>query len=185
MVLLTIEPQSYKIIKAEALRGPWSVVHQKNWMPMGVVHGRASWLYRAQPPLVLDLEIDRPNDSAHGVSELDAGWDAGYLRGGSQLIRVWHDGGWHWLGLVHEVCFPGGASRIYSHRFVLYDDKQRLVGMSDPFFFKHRGIEFCAGLTTDGGQRLIASFSVEDSSAYLATFEFGNVMRAIRKDYVV
>ena len=66
------------------------------------------------------------------------------------------------------------------HRFVAFDAEFRVTGISDPWYFLRVGIEFCAGLARDG-QRLVASFGVNDASAHLATFDEGSVERALRQ----
>jgi hypothetical protein len=56
--------------------------------------------------------------------------------------------------------------------------------MSDLFYFKQRGIEFCAGLGFDG-ERLVASFAVNDETAHLAVFDWITVRANLHADYVI
>jgi hypothetical protein len=111
---------------------------------------------------------------------LDTTFGHGRLRGGSQAVRV--DGGW--IVLVHDVAFPGNSNRMYLHRFVMFDEKLRLVSMTDPFYFEKLGIEFCAGLASVGG-KIVASYAVNDGSARLGLFEWERIRRALRKDFVI
>ncbi len=165
------------VARAEPLRGAWSEHAQKNWMPL-VEDGAVKFVYATSPPTIFAL-TETPD--GHAV-EPPAGcsFSHGRLRGGSQGVRV--DGGW--IFAVHDVAFPGGSSRLYLHRFVLLDDQLRLVSMTDPFYFERLGIEFCAGLCLVG-DRLVASYAVNDGSARLATFDWQRVRRLLRKDFVV
>jgi len=130
-------------------------------------------------------EPDVPKLSWHAAGNFAIGcapettFGHGRLRGGSQAVRM-DDG---WLVVVHDVAFPG-SNRMYLHRFVMFDDKLRLVSMTDPFYFEKLGIEFCAGLARVG-DKLVASYAVNDGSARLGVFDPARVRRALRKDFVI
>jgi hypothetical protein len=85
-----------------------------------------------------------------------------------------------WLCIIHEVAHDGNR-RIYEHRFVLFhEDGWRIVGVSEPFWFREkRAIEFCAGLAVIDG-RAIASFGVRDAEAWLAEFPLHAALAAVR-----
>jgi hypothetical protein len=70
--------------------------------------------------------------------------------------------------------------RFYQHRFVWFDDAGALRGVSRQFYFRAKGIEFAAGLAwhTDG-RRLIISYSVVDSEAWIATVAAAEVLAAL------
>jgi tetratricopeptide (TPR) repeat protein len=171
----------YAIIRATPLRGPWSHLSQKNWMPRSgdALDRTADLIYAASPgnrggqATVFDLDgtrIDHRNATSFGH---------GRLRGGSQLVRT-PDG---WLCLVHDVAWPG-SWRLYLHRFVLLSDDYKIISMTDPFFFERKGIEFCAGLAFDGA-KLVASYGVEDCKAHLGVFDLEVVCAALRVDYQI
>ncbi len=67
--------------------------------------------------------------------------------------------------------------------------RDRVLAMSPHFYFKKLGIEFCAGLAggpgPDGSIRLVASFSVDDSHAYFATFDLNDVIASLDDNYFV
>jgi FkbM family methyltransferase len=160
--------EDYGIDKATPLRGPWSSRHQKNWMPVQGVESR--FIYATLPERVLEFKEDR----VQGVTDPSYG----RLRGGSQAVRVPQG----WLFLVHDVLWTSG--RVYLHRWVLMNDAFKVTAMSDLFYFKRLGIEFCAGLGFDG-TRLVASFAVNDEHAYLGVFDLAAVMARLREDFVV
>lgn len=185
------------VVRAEALRGPWSAhAAQKNWMPL-VDHERdaVKLIYATS----IDGDVgsttifDLADADEIGVRRLSwfvadrhavgcpegTSFGHGRLRGGSQAVKV--DGGW--IFVVHDVSFLG-SGRIYLHRFVLIDDKLQLVSMTDPFYFEKLGIEFCAGLALVDG-KLVASYAVNDGSARLGIFDWERIRRALRKDFVI
>jgi predicted GH43/DUF377 family glycosyl hydrolase len=165
------------IVRAEPLRGAWSARVQKNWMPF-VVGGAAKFVYASHPTTIFDLVDGK--ESGHAIKTSDVTFDVhGRLRGGSQGVHV--DEGW--LFVVHDVSFPS-SGRIYLHRFVLLDESLKLVSMSDLFYFEKLGVEFCAGLAPIG-DKLVASYSVNDSSARLGVFDRGTVMSKLHKDFVI
>lgn len=176
VALLEIEDAG-AVTHAQALRGPWSDRAQKNWMP--IVDGDVlRFLYATHP--TMPLELIHSDDRQHRIMHApNAALEHGRLRGGSQGVRI--DGGW--IFIVHDVAFPG-SGRIYQHRFVQLDDQLRLVAMTAPFYFERLGIEFCAGLARVG-DKLVASYSVNDGSARLGIFDWDRVRRKLRKDFVI
>lgn len=171
IVLLTLDAH-YGIRKAEPLRGVWSALHQKNWMPL-VRDGNVHFIYRTLPEAVFEIR-----DGALDIRDTTR-VDHGRLRGGSQAVRV-PDG---WLFIVHDVGFSG-SGRIYLHRFVLMNDAFKVTKMSDLFYFKQRGIEFCAGLGYDG-EKLVASFAVNDATAHFGVFDLDTVLASLRENFIV
>jgi hypothetical protein len=99
------------VVRAEALRGPWSEHAQKNWMPL-VDGDHAKFIYATSlngdvgSTVIFDLvEAEDPTARPrYAIKPPDvATFGHGRLRGGSQAVRV--DGGW--LFVVHDVAFPG------------------------------------------------------------------------------
>lgn len=143
--------------------------HEKNWMP---ILGRQAWLYACnRDGRVATVDAD---DQVPGGYQLlgraSAPAVAREFRGGSQLVP-WHDG---YLALVHEVAILDGQ-RAYEHRLVGFDNRLRLVSMSQPFAFREtKTIEFAAGLATLG-DRVVASFGVRDAEAWLVEIPAADV----------
>ena len=177
------------VVRAEPLRGPWSAHVQKNWMPV-VDAASVKFIYATSldgdvgSTVVFDL-VEAAAAPVFGGPRYsikapdNATYAHGRLRGGSQAVHI--DEGW--LVIVHDVTFAG-TSRTYHHRFVLFDDKLTLVSMSDPFYFEKSGIEFCAGLA-QVGDKLVASYAVNDGSARLGIFDWSRIRRALRRDFVI
>jgi len=141
--------------------------HEKNWMPR-VAGDALQFVYLCDPTRVVD-------DEARTVAEAVPPIQAADFRGGSQLIAF--DGGW--LALVHQARVRGGQ-RHYRHRFVWFDEELKLRGVSRQFFFATRGVEFAAGLVWHpDGERLMISYGVDDSQAWIATVDGEDVRRVL------
>jgi tetratricopeptide (TPR) repeat protein len=170
------------IVHAEPLRGPWSSHAQKNWMPL-VDGDVAKVIYATSPTKIFELvaavEPELPGQRHAIRCPAEVSFGHGRLRGGSQAVPV--EGGW--IFAVHDVAFPN-SGRIYLHRFVQLDEQLQLVAMTDPFYFEHLGIEFCAGIVMVGG-KLVASYAVNDGSARLGIFDWEAVSAALRTDFVI
>ncbi len=139
--------------------------HEKNWMPF-VDDDELRLVYLCDPTRVLD-------GAARTVVSTSPSIAAETFRGGSQAIPF--DGGW--LALIHEVQAPGGYSPpTYCHRFVWLDAAWMLRGVSRPFFFRQKGIEFAAGLAWHPtAKRLLISYGVGDREAWLAEVDPADV----------
>lgn len=149
---------------------------QKNWMP--IVGRPGAFLYLCHPTIAIEVadngrttEIVRHLTA--GSSDNDRKVSFADLRGGSQLIPFRNG----WLCLTHEVTWR--PERVYLHRFLAFDADFKIIALSDPFYFERVGIEFCAGLARDG-DRLVASFGVNDASAHLAFFDPARVEAALK-----
>lgn len=185
IALLQIDDDG-QVTRAEPLRGPWSVHAQKNWMPL-VDGDQVRFIYATSldgdvgSTTVFDLVEASDSDAKlrYSAKAPSGDYAHGRLRGGSQALKV--DGGW--IFAVHDVAFPG-SGRIYLHRFVFVDDALQLVSMTDPFYFEQLGIEFCAGLAR-AGDKLVASYAVNDGSARFGIFDWERIRRALRKDFVI
>lgn len=155
-----------------ALRGYEDRCHQKNWLPL-VRDGELLFVYSSDPFVVLRYDGERLQEVVRHAPPLALD----HLRGGSQVIPI--DGGW--IYLTHEVVFSG-KKRTYLHRFVALDDDLRLTGVTNPFWFRERTIEFVAGLARDGN-RLCVSFGWRDSEAFIAELDLDAVLRAMRVSF--
>lgn len=192
IALLQLDVERGAIARAEPLRGPWSKHPQKNWMPL-IDGDDAKLIYTTTPtPMIFDLvgadDRDVPFLSWHLADRhavgyqtdwTDSSFTHGRLRGGSQAVRV-EDG---WIFIVHDVAFPG-SGRIYLHRFVKIDNQHKLVALSDPFYFEQLRIEFCAGLARVG-DKIVASYAVNDGRARLGIFVWEKVQKALHTDFVI
>ena len=126
------------------------------------------FIYLCDPTRVID-------EHAQTVSEIVPSVAAEQFRGGSQALPF--DGGW--LALVHEVGISNQV-RLYHHRFVWIDGTNRLRGVSRPFFFEHRGIEYAAGLAWHPDRaRLVVSYGVDDGKSRVATVDIREVRRLL------
>jgi len=156
-----------QLVDWRVLRPEESRRHEKNWMPL-VAGDELRFVYMCDPTRVLD-------DQARTIAETVPPIVADQFRGGSQAI-VFNRG---WLALIHELRVHD-QHRHYRHRFVWFDESVRLRGVSRPFLFQERGIEFAAGLAWHpDGQRLVITYGVGDSEAWIATVAADDVERSL------
>lgn len=135
---------------------------QKTWIPFKDSE-LVGYIYLNDPFMILRWS----QDSGQATPWLDRASPLAldHLRGSSQAIAF--DGGW--LYLTHEVSFQQ-PHRFYWHRFVQLDESFRLKALSEAFYFKAIGVEFCCGMVYDEPrQQLILSFGRGDNSAWLMT----------------
>lgn len=178
--LVELSPDGDEILQAQIIQSDRC---EKNWMPC--VNGDAlSFIYSTQPLITIDVEGPTKIPSAGGIPQ-----QLGTVRGGTQLIP--YDGGW--LAVVHQVYRPrlmaanynpmlggwappikdpiaGDAPVVYLHQFAKFGRGLDTVELGAPWYFLKPGVEFCAGLVDDGGDRFIASFGVADKEAWLSVF---------------
>ncbi len=142
-------------------------LHEKNWMPQ-IAGDRLQFIYLCDPTRVVD-------EQAQTIVETTPAIAAEQFSGGSQAIPF--DRGW--LALIHEIEVRDGR-RYYHHRFVWFDEANVLRCVSRRFFFHQKGIEFAAGLAWHpDGRRLLVSYGIGDSEAWLGTIEADEVRRVL------
>jgi hypothetical protein len=170
--------------------------HEKNWMP-AVLGDRLKLVYSLDPLVTMDVQAVQSGGYHAMPGAPSIAQTTGHLRGGSQLV-YWGPG--QWIAIVHQVHKPrripsnynhllssfwppvvkdpvaGDEKVVYLHRFAIFNADLGLVQFSEPFYFKHVGIEFCSGLALHE-ERLIASFGVADKEAWLAEIAHATVRR--------
>lgn len=147
--------------------------NQKNWMPF-VEDGQLRFIYWTDPTVVLRWDEQSRQCTPWLTRECPLALEN--QRGGSGVI-AFNDG---WLYVTHEVSFSG-EQRTYLHRFIHLDSDFRLKAVTEPFYFKTLGIEFCAGLVQGPAEhQLLLSFGLEDNLAWLVALEIDDVLRQLR-----
>jgi hypothetical protein len=170
-------PGPCRLIDWRVLRPKMPDWHEKNWMPR-VIGDELQFIYKCDPTRVLD-------DGMRTLVETTPAIAADEFKGGSQAIPFdacpWHGTGGGWLVLIHEVRERiSDGWRDYRHRFVWFDEASVLRGVSRPFYFSKPGIEFAVGLAWHpDGKRLLISYGVRDSEAWIATVDAGEVRQVL------
>lgn len=161
------EPQAAECRLSEwrVLRPDGPRTHEGNWMAR-VAGDQLRFIRLCDPTLLVD---------EHGatMSETTPTIAADQFRGDSHMIAF--EGGW--LALVDEVQWRSDAKlEFHRHRFVWFDQTDMLRRVSRPFFFNQKGVERAAGLAWHpDGERLVISYSVTDSEAWIATVDANEV----------
>jgi hypothetical protein len=156
---------------------------EKNWMPVdkGSISEdeRPKWDYIYKTGMTFTIKGNKFDDVG--------GFDIPALRGGSQLVRM-PDG--TYLAIMHQVITNDFmrfanitqsplARRRYTHRFVQFDEKGRLLKVTDKFTFLNKSIEFAAGLAFYQ-DRLIVTFGAIDCASFVSSLSFSEVQAALR-----
>lgn len=143
-----------------ALRGPWSLHHQKNWKPAPTDAEPLRWIYASDPLTLVTPAMATARRSIHWLAT--SAW-----RGSTQALQL-PGGQWLWVDHRAVIRFDEGRN-LYLHRFTLADrDLTRVEAVSEPWVFRSYGVEFCAGLAIDG-ERLVLSYSVKDALPFITS----------------
>lgn len=151
------------------LKGPDPHRCEKNWLPF-IHEGTLSFIYSYAPFLLYTPELKSGNCAT--ALSYESGYDFSHFRGSAAPIPF-DDG---YLMLVHEVVLQEDYSRCYLHRFLFLDKSLRITKLSKPFFFDHRGVEYCCSMTLDhSGQQLIIPIGLEDREAHLYFYDCNQI----------
>jgi len=151
----------HRIAETHLIQSPLGFSREKNWMPF--VSGGKLFAVHTMNPLTI-VEI---NESGATVTLEKPLRIPKNLLGSSQLVE-WKDG---WLCVVHER--SRGKKHLYKHRFV-YFDRDWNVSLSEPFFWREYGVEFCCGLAIHD-TTIAVGFGGNDSEAIVAQFDDSDV----------
>ena len=159
------------------LQGHENHHHQKNWVPFVDDQG-VGFVYWTDPTVLLRWE--EGSRQSHPWRQHPCRLALEHQRGSSGAIPF-DDG---WLYLSHEVSWLSGQ-RTYLHRFVHLAPDFRVQAVTEPFYFRTLGIEFCGGLVAGPARgleagHLLASFGVNDGEAWLVVLEASEVRRQLR-----
>ena len=157
---------SYPDLNFKVLRPPQETSCEKNWIPIDDHKFIYSWY-----PLIVgkvgendDFHLETIHETPHWFR---------HLRGSTPPVAV---GDELWL-LTHIVC--PYAPRHYLHVWVSLDKNLRPVACSRPFFFMHRGIEYCLGLYCHG-QELQCFVSIWDRESWVARVPIEEVKKVLK-----
>jgi glycosyltransferase involved in cell wall biosynthesis len=162
-----VGPTSHQLTDWRVLTPEGPRRHEKNWMPR-IAGDALRFIYACDPTRLVDENARILTESLPAVA-------AEQFRGSTQAIVF----GGGWLALIHEVSERDNL-RYYQHRFVWFDLTDQLRRVSRPFFFNQKGVEFAAGLAFHpDGKRLMVSYGIGDSEAWIATVDAAEVHRLL------
>ncbi len=145
---------------------------EKNWSP-AIWNGELFLIYAYAPMMLLRWDGHRLHPAGfHANLGPPIALD---FKGGSQLVST--PAGL--LTVVHVGADYPDESRVYMHRFVLLDEEFRIIGLSRPFTFRQRGIEFAAGLAMQGAD-VIVSFGADDAECWLVRLALDSALSLLR-----
>jgi hypothetical protein len=154
---------------------------EKNWMAPIEPSAHFDFIYTSVDVYkrgVGPVRLDTPSDTAR------------HVRGGSQLSKL-KDG--NYLAIVHEadvkktkIYIPRMfvskdiSIRTYVHRFALYNDHGKLIGLGPRFKLSDARIEFAAGLVIIDDS-VVVSYGYKDVAAYLGKINLNVVLESIEE----
>lgn len=113
-------------------------VCQKNWLPIQNIN---KMLYSLSPTILLNYDEDGKILSMEKKENKYPN-----LKGSSQILHM----NGEYVGLFHE-CRGIRFKEEYLSRFVIFNDKFEIIGMTCPFRMFHLGIEFVCGMFYQDG----------------------------------
>jgi glycosyltransferase involved in cell wall biosynthesis len=140
---------------------------EKNWMPQVVGDG-LRFICTVDPTRVLTEAGVVLRDEPAAIAAED-------FRGGSLAIPF-DDG---WLMVIHQAEVVNDKRR-YLHRVIWFDGDNIFRRLSRPFYLRHVGYEFVAGIAWHpDGVRILISFSVHDADPHLAVVAAADIRAAL------
>ena len=168
MAICRLSDDLNSIVSFEKFAGVDANKPEKNWMLSPEPNQYFDWIYGPTSTIKDNKMITYMNDNQEIAS----------LRGNSNLYPL-EDG--TYLAVVHRLftrTIMGNTHRFYVHHFAQYDKKGKMIALSRGFIFENRGIEFAAGLTTQGDNFLI-SYGSKDVSSHIAILPQELVLKSL------
>lgn len=162
-----------QVEKLIPLMGPNLKRCEKNWLPF-VKDNEIYSIYSCDPLVIYKLKSNEHlcpiNDDIAIVNQPHKLNLTRFC--GSAPPTEFEDG---YLFLVHEVAYTEDR-RNYMHRFLFLDSDFNITKASKPFFFMHKGIEYCCGITLDhANEKLVMTIGIEDRQAFFAFVDINTV----------
>lgn len=154
-----------RVVESYLIESPFGFSREKNWMPF-VSEGTLYAVHTMNPLTIVEISEYGATVSLTKPLKVPKG-----LLGSSQLVE-WKEG---WLCVVHER--SRGKKHLYKHRFVYFDRNWNAV-LSEPFYWKQYGVEFCCGLAVHNGT-VAVGLGVNDSEAIIAQFNETDIDRLL------
>jgi hypothetical protein len=162
------------------LKGPDPNRNEKNWLPFED-SSKIKFIYSHDPIIVKGVNLE--TGECPTLIEKDSGCYLEEFRGSSTPVQ-YQEG---YLTVIHEVIMRNVGSgdkpdwaRHYFHRFVRFDKDFQVKELSRPFYYDHKGIEFCAGLCWSlDNKNLLMTVGLEDHDAYIYSISAEDVEDAL------
>jgi len=158
--------------KVTLLQGPNENRAEKNWLPF-VVDGELLLIYSFAPFII--YKPDLTTGKCTEFINKDPGFDFSRFAGSAPPI-AFADG---YLLMIHEGIWRD--RKYYVHRFVYLDKNFEITKVSEPFTFKHQGVEMCCGMVINHTEdQLIMTIALEDREAYFALIDLPTVCSLLK-----
>lgn len=145
---------------------------EKNWLPF-FYQGKLSVIYSFEPLVI--YQIDSFTGKLTEIHRESTGLLCDNFRGSAGPLS-YKDG---YLAVVHEVIFRPG--RHYLHRILELDANFKIRRISNSFYFRSWGIEYCAGMSyTVDGNSLLLTFGFNDGEAWIHQLPLLEIEKLLR-----
>lgn len=154
---------------------------EKNWLPFSH-DNQIKFIYSYSPTQIITprgniLKGDFMNTDILISNNTKLNFER--FRGSGGPVMLSENNKIKWLTVVHEVSWSNDNSRIYTHRFVVMNDIFDIIGISDPWYFENRGIEFCRSMCLKD-DILILTCGLKDEEAWCYIIRKDKVISMIR-----
>lgn len=136
---------------------------EKNWLP--ILGRKCDLLYKLFPRQVLRVNDDGSVVDITPVTSTPDMIKLQDYRGSSQVLPHPECPG-HWLTIGHHCATFSDRMRQYYHRLTHLDENFQVVQASPLFYFSKIGVEYCLGMTFDGGTAVIP-FSQGEAATFI------------------
>jgi hypothetical protein len=178
MAICRLDAKAEKVVHMEKFPGIEVKRPEKNWMLPPDNNPNFDFIYGPNATVKNGVLTTLMSDN----SNLHA------LRGNTNLISIKDS---TYLGVMHRTIgrhttvqennsfgTVNAYIRNYTHCFVRFDEKGKIIGISDHFQFRKSGVEFASGLVEHKGNFII-SFGVQDIAAFLMTISKEKVLDSL------
>ncbi len=171
------DESSDKIIRVQKflpLKMPNPNRHEKNWLPL-IKDQELLAIYSYDPWIIYKID---PLTGEHKIAKYNPSPSYNFSRFRGSAAPIEFDDGY--LILVHEVIYSDNRN-YYLHRFLFLDKELNINKISKPFLFKHKGVEYCVGMTMDhSGSQCILPISIEEREAWLCQVPLDTIRSLLR-----
>jgi hypothetical protein len=149
---------------------------EKNWLPF-YIEKDLHIIYWYDPIVI--RKIDTINDVLTGYTKVVSMntniIDTAKFRGSCGPLKFELNGKDGYLVIVHEILFLEDG-RVYTHRFIWLSTEFELKFLTEPWYFDHRGIEFCKGMTySHEPNQIMIGVGIEDCKACLFSINIDTI----------
>ena len=152
---------------------------EKNWLPFShqdelkLIYGYTPIEIRT--PSELDDSVENLESKSIITHETELNFER--FRGSAGPIKFELG----WLVVIHEVSWNFDNSRVYTHRFVYFNENFEITKLSEPWYFESHGIEFCRSMCeSHNPEEIIITCGLRDEEAWCYIIEKDKILKMLK-----